>query len=171
MTAETLGKRLEVGETGPERRGHESILLAVVVPSHPGGGVPIVTLGGRMAAEAVLADFAGRPAARARAHRAAGAGGMVRAGALLAALLMLTGSAVADVPPTLPPLAFEDQVGRALRLDGLRGQVAVIVYGNRDAMDASTAWGRRLEADLVAHRAHAPGDPLERRPVRILAFA
>jgi hypothetical protein len=78
---------------------------------------------------------------------------------------------MATVPRTLPPLTFEDQEGRTLRLEALRGQVAVIVYGNRDAMDASTAWGRQLEAHLLAQGAHASGDPPERRPVRILAFA
>jgi phytoene desaturase len=31
---------------------------------HPGGGVPIVTLSGRLAAEAIVADFAGAPATR-----------------------------------------------------------------------------------------------------------
>jgi hypothetical protein len=97
---------------------------------------------------------------------------MVRAGAVLTALLLLTAVAMANVPATLPPLVFEDQDGRTVRLDALRGQVVVIVYGNRDAMDASTAWGRRLEADLRAQEDHAPGDPPpERRTVRLLALA
>lgn len=95
---------------------------------------------------------------------------MARAGALLA-LFLLALPAMATVPPTLPPLTFEDQAGHTLRLEALRGHVVVIVYGNRDAIDASTTWGRRLEADLRAQGVHAPDDPPERRPVRILAFA
>jgi hypothetical protein len=57
---------------------------------------------------------------------------------------------------SLPPLALEDQEGRTLSLDALRGRVTVIVYGTRDAVDESIAWGRRLQSE-VRGPADAPG--------------
>jgi hypothetical protein len=85
---------------------------------------------------------------------------VVRVGALVvaAALVAAPGRAPAAV---LPPLVFEDQHGRRLELAALRGDVAVIVYGGRSALDDSIAWGRRVAAELRARNATA-GDPADR---------
>jgi hypothetical protein len=86
---------------------------------------------------------------------------VVRRGGLVSLLLLGTLAATASVgrPPTpLPPLQFEDQAGRTLSLDTLRGRAVVLVYGARDAVDDSIAWGRRLDAEF---RQTAAVRPLE----------
>jgi hypothetical protein len=94
---------------------------------------------------------------------------MVRLGIVLA--LLAAGVHVSAAPATLPPLALQDQEGRHLRLDDLRGRIVVVVYGTRERVDEHIAWGRRLERTLVEHRAYTATDAPEHRPVRILALA
>jgi hypothetical protein len=76
---------------------------------------------------------------------------MVRRRALLILALALAMAWPAPTPgATLPLLALEDQEGRTLSLEALRGRVAVIVYGTRDAVDESIVWGRRLQTEVGA---------------------
>jgi hypothetical protein len=91
---------------------------------------------------------------------------VVRRGALVSVLLVcaLAVAAGAGVPSrTLPPLELEDQEGRTLSLATLRGRVVVLVYGTRDAVADSIAWGRRLQAEV-----HDTSEP---RPLEIVAVA
>jgi hypothetical protein len=71
----------------------------------------------------------------------------------------------------LPSLNLQDQEGRTLNLDALRGKVVVIVYGGRKAVDTHVAWGKRLDAELYQGGSYRAGDQDEERPVRILAVA
>jgi len=96
---------------------------------------------------------------------------MARVGPLVAVLALMAAVSGASVPSRLPPLEFEDQEGRRLAFRSLRGGVAVIVYGGRDAMDDSITWGTRLDAELRAQGAYTLDTPDAARPVRILALA
>jgi hypothetical protein len=87
---------------------------------------------------------------------------MVRRRALLTLALAVTllGARPTDVRGvTLPPLALEDQEGRTLSLDALRGRVAVIVYGTRQAVQESIVWGRRLQTEV--REGAGAGGPME----------
>jgi len=75
---------------------------------------------------------------------------VVRRGGLVSLVLVAALVTAAPAAQRLPPLSFEDQEGRALSLAALRGGVVVIVYGTRDAIDDSIAWGRRLAAERPA---------------------
>lgn len=89
-------------------------------------------------------------------------------GALL--LVALACPASGDHAP-LPNLNLQDQEGRTLQLEGLRGKIVVIVYGGRQAVDTHVAWGKRLDAELSGRGLYRATDPDAERPVRILAVA
>jgi hypothetical protein len=71
----------------------------------------------------------------------------------------------------LPGLSLQDQDGRTLSLDALRGKVVVIVYGGRRAVDTHVVWGKRLGADCCQRGGYRRADQNEECPVRILAVA
>jgi hypothetical protein len=107
---------------------------------------------------------------------------LVVAGLLAALLADVAGSGLAGGaapatrgaaarPETLPAATFEDQDGRTLRLDTLRGRVVVLVYGGRTGIDHHVSWGRRLDAELRGRGVYRLEDPAEGRPVQILAVA
>jgi hypothetical protein len=75
------------------------------------------------------------------------------------------------VPAQLPAAVFRDQEGRVLDLASLRGRVAVIVYGDRRAVERHVAWGRRLDADLRVRGVYRADEPMAARPIQILAVA
>jgi hypothetical protein len=94
----------------------------------------------------------------------------------LAGLLVLTplGPAAAPRaagPAWLPSVALEDQEGRLLHLDALRGRVVVVVYGRREGAEDHVRWGRQLDAWLRARGIYRPDDAPAGRPVQILALA
>jgi hypothetical protein len=92
---------------------------------------------------------------------------LVVAGALLAAAAV----GGAEAPAALPVLSLQDQDGKTVRLEALRGRVVVIVYGTRDGVDQHTEWGRRLHGEMIGQGVYRDEDPPDRRPVQILAVA
>lgn len=92
---------------------------------------------------------------------------LVAAGVLLAAAT----AGRAEAPAVLPALVFQDQDGKTVQLEAMRGRVVVIVYGTRDGVDHHTEWGRRLHGELIGHGVYRDEDPPDRRPVQILAVA
>jgi hypothetical protein len=91
-------------------------------------------------------------------------------GLAAAILLALSMPALGSHSP-LPSLNLQDQDGRILNLDALRGKLVVIVYGGRKAVDSHVAWGKRLGDELCRRGDTQPGDGDEGCPVRILAVA
>jgi hypothetical protein len=98
--------------------------------------------------------------------------GLLVAGTLAIAAGGLAGDrgAVAH-PSSLPAATFEDQDGKTLRLEALRGRIVVLVYGGRSGIDHHVSWGRRLDAELRARGVYRLEDPHDGRPVAILAVA
>jgi hypothetical protein len=88
---------------------------------------------------------------------------------LLAALVGSLAGAAGAQPASLPAATFEDQDGRVLKLEALRGQVVVIVYGGRSGIGHHVSWGRRLDVELRNREVDRPEDP--RRRAVILAVA
>jgi hypothetical protein len=93
--------------------------------------------------------------------------------ALLAALAgsLPAGSTAGARPASLPAATFEDQDGKTLRLEALRGRIVVIVYGGRSGLDHHVTWGRRLDVELRDRGVYRLEDPYDGRPVVILAVA
>jgi hypothetical protein len=90
---------------------------------------------------------------------------------LAATFACLLASGVTAEVTRLPAAAFEDQHGRILHLDSLRGAVVVIVYGGRAGVEGHRAWGRRLDGELRAHGVYGAEAPAATRKVQILAVA
>ena len=91
---------------------------------------------------------------------------------LLLLLPALTQMALAAAGSTaLPELTLQDQEGRTLQFEALRGRVAIIVYGGRAGVEEHSAWGKRLDAELRQRGVYRAEDAEADRPVRILAVA
>ena len=84
--------------------------------------------------------------------------------------MALAGAGVAR-PEALPTAAFQDQEGKTLHLDALRGRVVVVVYGGRAGIEQHISWGKRLDAELRQRGVYRVEDPQDGRPVLILALA
>ncbi len=96
---------------------------------------------------------------------------MVRRGLVVALALALAVTGAVARPPVLPSLVFEDQEGRRLDLDTLRGRNVVVVYGGREGVEHHVTWGKRLDAALRARGVYRLDDPPGSRSVEILAVA
>jgi hypothetical protein len=98
--------------------------------------------------------------------------GLLAAGLLTVLAGSLGGGSVAAArPASLPAATFEDQGGKTLRLEGLRGRIVVIVYGGRSGLDHHVTWGRRLDVELRDRGVYRVEDSPHERPVVILAVA
>ena len=65
-------------------------------------------------------------------------------------------SAHGQAPPAPPALAFEDQYERPVSVAAVRGDIVVLLYGDRKSADANRALGERLH---VAFHPAARGQP------------